>query len=192
MTLSVYVHPTAILEDGAEVGEGTKIWHFAHVRKGAKIGKNCVIGKGVFIDADVEVGDNCKIQNNVSVYHGVTIGNGVFVGPHVCFTNDKLPRAVKPDGSLRSATEWTLARTKIEDGVSIGANSTIVAGITVGTWCMVAAGSVVTKSVPPHALVMGNPARPKGVVSKGGEILAREYKAGSYANEDNSETLTIK
>jgi UDP-2-acetamido-3-amino-2,3-dideoxy-glucuronate N-acetyltransferase len=127
-----------------------------------------------------------NIQNNISVYAGVTIGNGVFVGPHVCFTNDKNPRAVLPDGSPRGAADWVIARTLVNDGVSIGANATIVAGIELGEWCMIGAGAVVTKSVPPHALVLGNPGRLCGIVSRNGDILSRVYKPGTYEAHDGT------
>ena len=181
--MSHYAHPTAIVEPGCEIGEGTKIWHFCHIRKGSKIGKNCIIGKGVYVDADVEIGDNVKIQNNVSVFKGVKIGNGVFVGPHVCFTNDLYPRAVDPSGALLAATEWNLAETIVDDGVAIGANSTVVAGTRLGKWSLVGAGSVVTKSVPAYALVYGNPARIRGIVDPEGEIVSRKYEPGEYTSK---------
>jgi len=151
------IHETAIVEEGAQLGEGTRIWHFAHVRNGAKIGKNGNIGKDVYIDTNVVIGDNCKIQNFASLYHGLTVGNDVFIGPHVCFTNDLYPRAC-------IWTDERLAKTKVKDGASIGANSTIVAGITIGFSAMIGAGSVVTKDVPDYALVFGNPARIRGFV----------------------------
>jgi acetyltransferase-like isoleucine patch superfamily enzyme len=178
--MSFFVHESAVVEPGATVGEGSKIWHWAHVRTGVNIGEACVIGKGVFIDADVTVGGNCKLQNNVSVYSGVTIGEGVFVGPHVCFTNDKLPRAVGPDGAGLSATEWSKSETTVLDGASIGANATILCGVTLGQWCMIGAGAVVTHTVPPYALVLGNPARVSGVVAPSGEILSSDYREGDY------------
>jgi len=160
------IHESAYVED-AKIGEGTNIWHFAHVRKGAKIGKNCNIGKDVYIDTNVEMGDNCKIQNFATVYQGVKLGNNVFVGPHVCFTNDMYPRAL-------IWNEEKLEKTLVKDGASIGANSTIVAGITIGKYAMVGAGSVVTKDVPDHGLVFGNPARLKGFVCECGSKLTKK------------------
>lgn len=181
-----FAHPTAIVEDEVEIGDGTKLWHFVHVRRGARIGSSCILGKNVYIDAGVQVGSNVKIQNNVSVYHGVEIADGVFLGPHVCFTNDLNPRAIKPDGSLRGEQDWQLSTTRVGRGVGIGANSTIRCGISLGEWAMVGAGSVVTKDVPPHALVYGNPARLRGVVAPSGEIVAREYRPGTYTATDGT------
>jgi acetyltransferase-like isoleucine patch superfamily enzyme len=157
---NVRIHETAIVEDGAEIKEGTSIWHHAHVRRGVKLGKNCILGKGVYIDADVTIGDGVKIQNRVSVYHGVTIGNNVFLGPHMVFTNDSYPRAFNQ--------EWKTVETKVEDGASIGANAVIICGITIGKFSMIGSGSVVTKDVPAHGLVYGNPAKLRGYVCKCG------------------------
>jgi acetyltransferase-like isoleucine patch superfamily enzyme len=183
--MSTFIHPTAIVEDGAVIGAGTKIWHFVHVRRGARIGDNCVFGKNVYIDADVSVGSAVKIQNNVSVYHGVEVGDGVFLGPHVCFTNDLNPRAVNPDMTLRSESDWVLASTKLNRGVSVGANSVIVAGITIGEWALIGAGSVVTRTVPAYALVYGNPGRIRGVVAPTGEIVSKKYEFGAeYVTAD--------
>lgn len=160
----VYVHPTAVVEDGVELGPGTRVWHICQVRKGAKVGQNCVLARGVFIDTEVTVGDSVKIQNYVSVYHGVTIEDGVFVGPHVCFTNDKNPRAVNPDLSPKAPDDWTITRTRVKTGAALGANSTIVCGVTVGRWAVIGSGTVVTKDVPDYALVVGNPGRVVGWV----------------------------
>ena len=151
-----YVHPTAVIEEGAEIGEGTRIWHFAHVRSGAKIGKNCNIGKDVYIDVGVTVGNNVKIQNGVSLYKGVIVEDDVFIGPYAVFTNDLYPRAFSRD--------WEVIPTQIKKGASIGANATIICGITIGEYAMVGAGAVVTKNVPPHGLVIGNPAKLRGFV----------------------------
>jgi UDP-2-acetamido-3-amino-2,3-dideoxy-glucuronate N-acetyltransferase len=160
----MFIHATALAEEGAVIGEGTKIWHLCQVRANARIGTECILGRGVFIDEGVQIGNRVKIQNYVSVYHGTTIEDGVFVGPHVCFTNDLFPRAVNSDMSLKRADDWVLSETRISRGASIGANATILCGITIGRWALIGAGSVVTKDVPDHALVVGNPARVIGYV----------------------------
>jgi acetyltransferase-like isoleucine patch superfamily enzyme len=157
--MAVRIHPSSIVSDKAEIGDGTQVWLFCQIRENAKIGRGCIFGKGVYVDNDVIIGDHVKIQNNVSVYVGVAIDDGVFVGPHVCFTNDKVPRAVNADMSLKGVDDWHVTKTHVKSGAALGANSTIVCGVTVGRWAMVAAGSVVTKDVPDHALVVGNPAR---------------------------------
>lgn len=173
----MFIHPSAEVEDGAQIGENTKIWHLCHIRRNAHIGENCVIGRGVFVDAGVQIGNAVKIQNYVSVFHGVTIEDGVFVGPHVCFTNDLFPRAVNPDMSLKAADDWVLTETLIKAGAAIGANSTIVCGITVGRWAMIGSGSVVTKDVPDYALVVGNPGRIIGYVTASGQRVATQEEA---------------
>lgn len=166
--MAIRIHPTAEVSDKATIGEGTSIWNHAQVRENATLGQNCVLSKGVYIDFGVSIGNNVKIQNYVSVYHGVTIKDGVFVGPHVCFTNDLVPRAVNPDGSLKDADDWALSETLIEKGAALGANSTIMCGITIGQWALIGSGSVVTHDVPAHGLVWGNPARLHGFVCKCG------------------------
>lgn len=149
-----YAHPTAVVES-EQIGEGTKIWHFAHVRQGSRIGKNCNIGKSVYIDVDASIGDNVKIQNFVSVYKGVTIEDDVFVGPSATFTNDLYPRAFIWD-------EEHVVPTRVRMGASIGANSTIICGVTIGEYALVGAGSVVVDDVPSFSLVLGNPAKRRG------------------------------
>ena len=191
MANTTYIHPLAVVEPGAHLGENTKVWHYAHVRSKANVGDNCIIAKGVFIDQDVHIGSNVKIQNNASIYHGVTIRDGVFIGPHVCFTNDLYPRAVNPDLSPKSASDWTVSTTLVDVGASIGANATIIAGITIGKWALVAAGSVVTTSVPPFALVRGNPAKVVGIVSPSGVVVSRTYAPGTHALPDASAAVTI-
>ncbi len=166
---TVFTHPTAVVEDGARLGKGTKVWHHAHVRSGAVIGSQTVLGKNVFVDSGAVVGDRCAVQNNVSIYNGVRLGNQVFVGPSAVFTNDLVPRAQNPN--------WTITATVVEDGASIGANATIVCGVVLGEHCMVGAGSVVTRSVQPHQLVVGNPARPRGWVCDCGAVLSRDVAA---------------
>ena len=173
--VAVKVHPTAEVSPGAVVGDGTQIWHQAQVREGARIGKHCRIGKGAYVDANVVVGHHCKIENYASVYQGVTLGDRVFVGPHATFTNDLLPRAAKPDWKAHPEAErgadWEVAKTVVESGASIGANATVLCGITIGHCAMIAAGAVVTKDVPPHALLVGVPAKVAGYVCECGRKL---------------------
>jgi UDP-2-acetamido-3-amino-2,3-dideoxy-glucuronate N-acetyltransferase len=166
--MTSFIHPSASVEDKVMIGDNTKIWQLCQVRSNAVIGSECILGRGVFVDAGVNIGNRVKIQNYVSVYAGVTLGNGVFVGPHVCFTNDLYPRAVNADMTLKSPDDWTITPTHVLDGASIGANSTIVCGITIGRWAMIGAGSTVSKSVPDYTLVVGNPARLIGFVCAGG------------------------
>jgi UDP-2-acetamido-3-amino-2,3-dideoxy-glucuronate N-acetyltransferase len=167
-----FIHSTADVSSDAMVGEGTKIWQHCQVREHAQIGTNCILSKGVYIDAGVIIGNNVKIQNGISVYHGVTLEDGVFCGPHCVFTNDKRPRSINPDGSLKGGEDWQVSETLVKKGASIGAHATIVCGITVGDWAMVGAGAVVTKSIPNYGLVFGNPARLRGFVCSCGEKLA--------------------
>lgn len=171
--MPIRIHPTSEVSEKAIIGEGTSIWNHAQLREGAQLGKNCIIGKGVYIDAGVILGDNVKIQNYVSVYHGVTIEDGVFIGPHVCFTNDLYPRAINPDGSLKAADDWVITKTLVRRGASLGANSTIVCGTTIGAWAMVGSGSVVTRDIPDHGLAWGNPARLHGFVCSCGARLEK-------------------
>ncbi len=167
----VRIHTTAEVSPTATIGSGSRIWNQVQVRERVVIGRECIIGKGAYVDAGVHIGDRVKIQNHVSVFHGVTIESGVFVGPHVCFTNDRYPRAVSPDGVLKTDSDWTVAPTLVQSGASIGANSTIVCGVTIGRWAMVGAGSVVTRDVPDHGLVYGHPARLRGLVCSCGVPL---------------------
>ena len=165
MADAAFVHETAIVEPGARIGDGSQIWHHTHVRPGVVVGSGCTIGKNVYLDADVAVGAGTKIQNNVSVYRGVTIEDDVFVGPSAVFTNDRQPRAFVAD--------WEITPTTVRRGASIGANATIVCGVEIGAYAMVAAGAVVTRTVAPHALVVGNPARPVGWVCRCGRLVQR-------------------
>lgn len=169
----VFIHPTADVSRGAHVGAGSRIWHQAQVREGARVGVECILGKNVYVDADVELGDRVKVENNACIYRGVTIEDGVFIGPHVCFTNDMWPRAIGVDGSLKGTGTWTVGRIVVQAGASVGASSVILPGVTIGTFAVVGAGSVVTRSVPDQALVYGNPARQRGYVCRCGHRLVR-------------------
>lgn len=160
MSDPVYIHPTANVSPEARIGAGSKIWINVQVREKAEIGDNCIISKDVYIDHAVRIGARCKIQNSVSVYHGVTLGDDVFVGPNVSFTNDRVPRTFN--------TEWKITTTTVGNGASLGANCTIICGVSIGEYAMVAAGAVVTHDVPPYTLVIGNPARPVARIDKAG------------------------
>lgn len=149
-----FAHPTAVIDPGAQLGPGTKVWHFSHVSPGAVIGANCSLGQNVFVANRVTVGNGVKIQNNVSLYEGVVLEDYAFCGPSMVFTNVKTPRSAFPRN-----TSADYAETRVKRGASIGANATIVCGVTLGAWCFVAAGAVVTKDVPAHALMAGVPAR---------------------------------
>jgi acetyltransferase-like isoleucine patch superfamily enzyme len=171
------IHPTADVAPEARIGAGTRIWHQAQVREGAVVGAQCNIGKGVYIDRDVVVGDRVKIQNRASLYRGLTVEDGVYIGPHVSFTNDRYPRAVNPDGAPKTDDDWPAEPTLVREGASIGAGAVVLPGVTIGRWALVGAGAVVTRDVPEHALVTGNPARVTGRVCVCGRPLAREGEA---------------
>lgn len=169
--MTVRIHPSADVAESATIGEGSAVWHLCQIRPDVVIGQNCILGRGVYVDAGVHIGNNVKIQNYVSVYHGVTVDDGVFIGPHVCFTNDLQPRAVNPDGTLKSADDWTVSETRICAGAALGANSTIRCGVTIGRWAMVGSGSVVTRDIPDYGLAYGNPARLHGYACPCGHKL---------------------
>lgn len=190
-----FIAEGADVSDQAELGEGTKVWHLAQVRENARLGKNCIIGRGAYIGTGVVMGDNTKVQNYALVYEPAHLGRGVFIGPAVVLTNDTYPRSVAPDGTLKSAHDWTPVGVTIEDGASIGARAVCVAPVTIGEWSTVAAGAVVTKDVPAYALVAGVPAKRLGWVGKAGHPLRRENgfwvcpETGEKYTESN-ETLT--
>ena len=162
--MAFYKHESSYVDDNVEIGEGTKIWHFCHIMSGAKIGERCSLGQNVNVGGKAVIGNGVKIQNNVSIYDSVEIEDDVFCGPSMVFTNVINPRAF-----VERKTEYK--KTTLKKGCSIGANATIVCGVTIGEYALVGAGSVVTKDVPPYALVYGNPAKVHGKVDKEGNIL---------------------
>lgn len=183
-----FVHESSYIDDGVEIGGGTKIWHFCHIQKGAQIGEKCSIGQNVNVSNNVKIGNGCKLQNNVSVYEGVELEDFVFCGPSMVFTNDLTPRAKYPKG--REGYKKTLLKT----GATVGANATIVCGNTLGKWCMIASGAVITKDVPDYALMAGIPAKQIGWVCECGEILKNGFeckKCGRkyFESEDGLEEI---
>ena len=188
--MSVFIHPTADVSDSAAIGDGTRIWSLCQVRDGAQLGSNCIVGRNSFIDVHVEVGANVKIQNNCSLYEGVTLEDGVFIGPHVTFTNDLYPRAINPDGSQKAASDWVLGRTRVCFGASLGARTVVVTGITIGPWAMIGSGTVVTRDVPDHALVVGSPGRIIGWVSAGGQRCDSQDDARKLSAAESNDRST--
>jgi len=180
LSMSFFIHPTAIIDEGCKIGEGTKIWHFSHIMPGAVIGERCNIGQNVFVGANVILGKCNKIQNNVSLYEGVACEDDVFIGPSAVFTN-----VINPRSSVVRRTEYK--KTVIKKGASIGANATILCGITIGEFAFIGAGAVVTKSVSPYALVIGNPARQSGWISEYGYKLVFDNNGKAVCKESKQE-----
>lgn len=155
----IRIHPTADVSPHAILGDGVQVWHQAQIREGAQLGQHCIVGKGAYVDFDVQIGANCKLQNGAFVYHGATLEDGVFIGPGVILTNDLSPRAINPDGSLKGNDDWQVGPIHISYGASLGAGCIVLPGVSVGHFAMIAAGAVVTRNVPAHALALGAPAR---------------------------------
>lgn len=168
------IHPTAEVSPHARIGDGAQIWHQAQVREGASIGRNCIVGKGVYVDFDVHIGDNCKLQNSAFIYHGATLDDGVFVGPGAMLTNDRRPRAINPDGTLKGNDDWQVGPIHVGYGASLGAGCIVLPGVTIGRFAMVGAGAVVAGDVPDYGLVVGAPARLVGYACACGARLAVE------------------
>ena len=167
----VTVHPTADVSDEAEIGPGTRIWRQVQVREGAVIGSECILGNGAYVDLNVRIGDRCKLQNGVFVFHGFNLEDSVFLGPGVMLLNDKNPRAINPDGSLKSDSDWTVSEAVVRRGAAVGGGVVVLPGVSIGRFAMVGAGAVVTREVPDHAIVFGNPARLKGFACACGRQL---------------------
>ena len=166
-----FIHPASDIETDVVIGDGTKIWAHTHVRRGASIGSDCVIGERVFVDSGVVIGDRAKVQNQAAIFAPATLGDGVFVGPGACLTNDLRPRAVNPDGTAKTAADWHATGVQVASGASVGAMVTVIAGVSIGEWALIGAGSVVVGDVAPHELVVGNPGRVIGHVCKCGDRL---------------------
>ena len=187
-----FVHPSAAIESGVSIGSGTRIWSSVQVRTGARIGRDCNIGRNVFIDLGVVIGDCVKVQNNSSLYEGVVIEDGAFIGPHVIFTNDRIPRSITPGGRPKDTDDWELGSTTVCTGASLGAGTVVVTGTTIGAWAMVGSGTVVTRDIPAHALVVGNPGRVIGWITAGGQRCETQAEvqtrtADEIAMEDDIE-----
>ncbi len=177
---NIFIHPTAVIDEGCELGQNVKVWHFSHLMAKAKIGDDCNIGQNVFIADGVTLGRNVKVQNNVSLYSGVLCSDDVFIGPSVVFTN-----VINPRSAVSRKDEYR--DTVIEQGASIGANCTIVCGNTIGKYAMIGAGAVVTKSVKPYALVYGNPAKQEGWVGEFGNKLIFDENQLAFCGESNQQ-----
>ena len=162
---------SADVDPTAQIGEGTRVWHLAQVRDGAVVGADCIIGRGAYIGSGVHLGDRVKVQNLAQVYEPARVADGVFIGPGAVFTNDRTPRAVTPDGRVKTGSDWEAVGVTVEEGASIGAGAVCVAPVTIGAWALVAAGSIVVRDVPPFALVAGNPATHVGWVGRAGARL---------------------
>lgn len=174
----VFIHPTAVIEEQVTIGNGTRIWMNVQIRPDVVIGKNCNIGRNAYIENGVRIGNHCKIQNNTMLFSTATLEDGVFIGPGAILTNDKTPRAINLDSSLKGSDDWHAGHIHIGHGASVGAGTTVLTDVTIGAWAMVGAGALVTKNVPAHALVVGVPAHHIGYVCKCGQRLEAQGHNG--------------
>lgn len=173
-----FIHETAVVDPGCQIGEGTKVWHFSHIMSNCKIGKNCNLGQNVVVSPDVILGNNVKVQNNVSIYTGVTCDDDVFLGPSMVFTN-----VINPRSAVNRKSEYL--KTHVGKGATIGANATIVCGHDIGEFAFIGAGAVVTKTIPPYALVVGNPSKQIGWMSEYGMKLQFDQEGIAFCSESN-------
>ncbi len=177
------------IDPDARVGRGTKVWGHAEIRENAVIGRDCVIGSGVYIDVAVKIGNRCKIQNGALVYAPAVIEDGVFIGPGAILTNDRVPRAVNPDGTLKGANDWTRDGSTLREGATIGAGAVVLPGIDIGRWSMIGAAAVVTDNVPAHALMVGAPASQRGWVGRSGHRLLE--RDGIWVDPDSEDRYVL-
>lgn len=167
-----FIHPTAVVEAPEDIGPGCRVWHHAHIRHGATLGAECTVGKDVYIDTEVVIGSRAKLQNGCYIYRGAHLEDGVFVGPGAILTNDRYPRAVEPDGALKTDDHWQAEGALVGEGASLGAGAVVVGRVRLGNWCMVGAGAVVTRDVPDYGLAHGNPAVVTGFICRCGRSKA--------------------
>lgn len=182
---NVRIHPSAEVSDLAEIGEGTSIWNNSQIRENVSIGQKCILGKDVYVDFSVKIGNNVKIQNCSNIYHGATIEDGVFIGPGVILTNDKIPRAISPNGDLKGNDDWVVGPILIKYGASVGAGSIILPGVTIGRFAMVSAGAIVTKDVPDQMLAVGTPAKNIAYICKCGLKLEKKSTSDFFCEVCN-------
>lgn len=187
--MTVLVAPSADVSPEAVVGAGCSVWHLAQIRAKARLGDGCVVGRGAYVDAGVVVGHGCKIQNYALLYGPAVLEDGVFVGPGAVLTNDRRPRAVNPDGTPKTAADWTAEGVVVGRGASIGARAVVLAGVSIGPWAMVGAGAVVTRNVPPHGLVTGAPARRVAWVGRSGATL--EVRGDNLVDPETAESYEV-
>jgi UDP-2-acetamido-3-amino-2,3-dideoxy-glucuronate N-acetyltransferase len=188
--MTAKILPSADVDESAQIGEGSSIWHLAQIRDDASIGKNCIIGRGAYVGSGVSIGNNCKLQNYALVYEPAHLEDGVFIGPAAVLTNDPYPRATSMSGALKGAEDWHAIGVTVKEGASVGARAVVLGGVTIGAWALVGAGAVVTRDVPSHGLVVGNPARQIGWIDKSGFRL-EETAPGTWSCSNTNATYTL-